>query len=197
MVLLNKKSWIGLAIILIAVYLSGCGPSSEKTAATNTPIPSPTIQITKTPAETAAPTTLDILKAMSPDYQVYFDGEECIVEGPSEINTGEYFIILHNQTDLLLILGLGSYFGEGTFDDHLLWREENCGGQGSRCEDDEGHFFSYLFDTWYFPKKQANEGRETYYRLYDITMERQYYIIVELDGYWPWLCAPIQVSNSP
>jgi hypothetical protein len=156
--LLNKKSWIGLAIILIAVYLSGCGPSSEETAATNTPIPSPTIQITKTPAETAAPTTLEILKAMTPDYQVYFDGEECIVEGPSELNTGEYLFILHNQTDLPAILVLGSYSGEGTVDDHLYWLD---------------------------------------YRLYDITMERQYLIEVFLDGYWGWLCAPIQVSNSP
>lgn len=132
---------------------------------------------------------------MSPDYQVYFDGEECIVEGPSELNTGEYLFVLHNQTDLPAILMLGSYFGEGTFDDHLYWLEENCEGQGSRCEDDDGNMFSYVFVTGYFPKKQANEGRETYYRLYDITMERQYLIEVYLDGYWGWLCAPIQVSK--
>ena len=192
---LNKKSWIGLGIILIALFLSGCGSSPEEITPTYTPIPSSTIQITKTPSGTATPTTLEILKAMTPAYEVYFDGEECIVEGPSEINTGEYFIILHNQTDLPAILGLGSYFGEGTFDEHLLWREENCGGQGSHCEDDEGNEIGYSFATWYFPNKQAHEGRETYYKVYDITLEREYLITVSLDGWWGWLCAPIQVSK--
>ena len=193
----NKGLIIGVIFLIFSFPISGCGPSPEQETSVNTPIPSSTIQITKTPSETARPTTLEILKAMRPDYHVYFDGEECIVEGPSEINTGEYLFILHNQTDLPTILVLGSYFGEGTFDNHLYWLEENCEVQGFHCEDDDGFMFSYVFVTGYFPKKQANEGYETYYRLYDITMERQYLIEVFLDGYWGWLCAPIQVSNSP
>ncbi len=186
----NKKSWISLPIILIALFLSGCGPSPEQKAATNTPIPSPTIQITKPPAGTVTPTILEILKAMNPTYEIYFDGEECIVEGPSELNTGEYFFILHNQDELPATLWLGSYFGEGTFENHLLWREENCEGQGSHCDE-----ISYSFATWNNPKKQAHEGRETYYKVYDIPLEREYFITVSLDGWWGWLCTSIQVSK--
>ena len=203
MTLSTKKSWIGLGIILLTLFIFGCGPTPEEQTAVVQEVSvsestiTPLIQITKTPVRTATPTTLEMFKAMSPDYHVYFDGEECIVEGPSEINTGEYLFILHNQTDLPTILVLGSYFGEGTFDNHLYWLEENCEVQGFHCEDDDGFMFSYVFVTGYFPKKQANEGYETYYRLYDITMERQYLIEVSLDGYWGWLCAPIQVSNSP
>jgi len=193
--LLSKNSRIGLAIILIALFLAGCGSSSEQKAATNLPVPSPTTQNAIISEGTAAPTTLEILKAMTPAYEVYFDGEECIVEGPSELSTGEYFIILHNQTDLPLVLWLGSYFGEGTFDNHLLWREENCGGQGTHCEDDEGNEIGYSFAKWHNPNKQAHEGIETYYKLYDITMERQYFIWVSLDRWWGWNCVPIQVSK--
>jgi len=194
---LNKEMIFGVIILTFGLLISGCGPSPEQEAAPNIDLPSPTVQITKPPAGTAAPTTLEILKAMSPDYHVYFDGEECIVEGPSELNTGEYFIILHNQTDLPLVLWLGSYFGEGTFDNHLLWREENCGGQGTHCEDDEGNEITYSFAKWHNPNKQANEGIETYYKAYDITMERQHFIWVSLDRWWGCNCAPIQVSNSP
>ena len=193
----NKGLIIGVIFLIFSLSISGCGPSPEQETAANTSIPSPTIQIIKTPEGTAAPTTLEILKAMTPSYEVYFDGVECIVEGPSELNTGEYFFILHNQTDPPASLGLGSYFGEGTFDDHLLWREENCGGQGSHCEDDEGQLKTYTYVTRYNPNKVAREGIETYYVVYDITMERQYSIVVYSDGWWSWLCAPIQVSNSP
>ena len=196
MTLLNKKSWIGLGIILVALFLSGCGPASEEQTAAvqevsvSEPTLTPAIQITKTPAGTAPPTTLEMLKALSPDYQIYIDGEECIVEGPSELTTGEYFFILHNQDELPATLWLGSYFSEGTFENHLLWREENCGGQGSHCD-----HISYAFATWYNAKKQAQEGRETYYKVYDITLEREYFIWVSLDGWWGWNCAPIQVSK--
>jgi len=192
---LMKRFNLGWALMLLCILLSACGPSPEQEAPPNTHLPSPTIQITKTPAGTAAPTTLEILKDMDPTYEINFDGEECIVEGPSELNPGEYVVILHNQTDLPLNLWLGSYFGEGTFDDHLLWREENCGGQGTHCEDEEGNEISYTFAKWHNPLKQAQEGKETYFKLYEITLERQYFLWVSLDRWWGWNCAPIQVSK--
>jgi len=192
---LNKGMIFGVLILIFGLVISGCGPSPEQEAAPNIDLPSPTIQITKPPAGTKAPSTLEILKDMDPTYEIFFDGEECIVEGPSELNTGEYLFILNNQTDLPANLSLGSLFGERTFDDYLLWQEENCGGEGSHCEDDDGQYISFEFATWYNPKKQANEGIETQYKLFDINMEREYLIWVDLDMWWGWLCAPIQVSK--
>jgi hypothetical protein len=184
-------------ILLLSILLSGCGPSSAQNAATNTPVPTPNIQIAKTPADTAAPTTLEILKPITPTFEIYIDGEECIVEGPSELSPGEYLFILHNETDLPANVTIGSFFGEKTFDDYLLWREENCGGQGSHCEDDKGQYISYQYARWFNPNKQANEGRETQYKLFEIKLEGEYVITANLDGWWGWICAPIQVSNSP
>ena len=126
---------------------------------------------------------------------MYFDEDGCTVEGPSELKIGEYLIVLHNQTDLPANLWLGSYFGEGTFDNHLKWREEICGGQGTHCEDDEGNEMGYEFLTWHGPIKQAKEGEETYYKIYEVKMKRQYFLWVSSDRWWGWLCSPIQVSN--
>ena len=181
---------IGLFIIMTLFFSSGCGPSLEDQAATSAA--QTAAAVTDTPS---SPTTLDNLKDMDPTYEIFFDGETCIVDGPAELTPGEYMFILHNETDLPATLWLASYFGEGSFDDHLLWKEENCGGQGSHCENAEGNMISYSLISWGNAKKQAQEGIEDYYKIYDISYIREHAIYVSSDGWWGWICAPIQVSN--
>ena len=185
---MKKVLMIIIALVILAILVS-CSP-----AGTNELSPPPE-ETDAQPEVTKKPTTLDQLKEMDPTYEIFFDGEECIVEGPAELTPGEYFFILHNQTDLPAILWLGDYFGEGSFDDHMLWREENCEGQGSHCENEEGIGIDYSNVRWMNAKKQANEGRETYYKLYEFSYQRQHIIYVASDAWWGWLCAPIQISN--
>ena len=185
----DKRSvWLCLLGLAGLVILTSCSPLPEEH-----PLPTETPPEAET-ASTSQPTSLDILKAMDPTFEIFFDGESCVVEGPSEINVGEYLFVLHNDTDLPASITIGSYFGEGSYNDHFQWREENCGGQGTDCKDDNGKNMSYTLATWYSAKRRANEGRQTYFKLFDISMKREHNIWVYSDGIYGWLCAPFIVK---
>lgn len=170
------------------VILTSCSASTSQ---------QPLSTDTATEAESTTssqPTSLDILKAMDPTFEIYFDGESCVVEGPSEINPGEHLFVLHNDTDLPASVTIGSYFGEGSYEDHYQWREENCGGQGSDCKDADGNNMSYTLASWYSAKRSANEGRQTYFKLFDISMKKEHNIWVYSNSIYGWLCAPFNVQ---
>ena len=185
-----------LLYILIAFLSTACGSVQEEVSA-------PSEEVVPTKSE-----TLKELEAMEPTFVVHFDGKECLVEGPSEINTGDHLFVLHNQLELPAAVALGSYFGDGSYEDHFQWREENCagpdsdhfeceencGGQGAHCSDGE-NLISYTHATWYQPKKMATEGRKTYYKLIEIKHEREHVIWVELDRHWGWMCQSFQVTK--
>ena len=182
------RVWIGLLGLIGLVIVTSCNTSTnDPSLATDSPSEIET-------KSTSQPTSLDILKAMDPTFEIYFDGESCEVEGPSEINPGEYLFVLHNDTDLPASVTIGSYFGEGSYENHFQWREENCGGQGTDCKDADGNNISYSLATWYNTKKLAKEGKQTYYKLFDISMKREYNIWVYSDGIYGWLCAPFNVQ---
>lgn len=183
------NTWAGLMIITVVLILPACSPSSGEQ-----PQSSPTPSAAPTKETSSEPSTLDILKELEPTFNVHFDGEDCEVEGPSEIKKGEYLFVLHNQTDLPASVTIGSYFGDGSYQDHFQWREEICGGQGTKCLDEDGNGISYSMATWYSPLKTANEEELTYYKLFKVDMTREYVIWVYSDGWWGWLCAPFQVQ---
>jgi hypothetical protein len=186
-----------ILLIFFTLFSSACGTGSEEAAA---------------PPEDVVPTkseTLKELEAMEPTFVIRFDGKECVVEGPNEVKFGKYLFVHHNLTDLPSTQALGSYFGEGSYDNHFQWREENCGGpesdhfqceencggQGAYCRDVDGDYISYSFATWYNPIKQANDGGKTLYKLFEIDMEREYVIWAYADGRWGWLCDSFQVTK--
>ena len=67
-----------LLFILIAFLSTACGSAQEEVAA-------PSEEVVPTKSE-----TLKELEAMEPTFVVHFDGKECLVEGPSEIKTGDH-----------------------------------------------------------------------------------------------------------
>jgi hypothetical protein len=123
------------------------------------------------------------------------DGKECRVMGPSEIPPGEYLFVLYNLTDSHSNVSVGSYMEGGSYEDHFQWREENCGGQGTDCEEVAGKNISYAFATWYYAKIKANEGEETFYKVFDLTKEREHVIWAYSDWRFGWMCAPFQVTK--
>ena len=168
-------SFLGLAV---SICLTACSPfSGDQT------LPSAAPPLAETTATSSKPTNLDILKEMDPTFGIFIDGEECEVDGQSEIKFGEYLFVLHNDTDLPASMTIGSYFSEGSSQDHSLWREENCGGQGAHCEAEEGTGISYSLATWYNPKKLAQDEESAYIKLFEVNMEREYVIWVYSDHY--------------
>ena len=166
-----------LLVLFLFVFVTGCQSSDVE--------PPPT------PEPTSRPALLQTLEVRTPDFEIFFDDENCTVEGPDEIKIGEYFVVLHNDVDLPAQFFIDRYTGEGSFEDHLAWREEKCGGQGSHCEEED-----------YYPRvallnaiSQANDGHKTYYKVFNFTMPGNYIIGVSKDGWWGWMCKPLTVTN--
>lgn len=195
----SSRKLLIIVLFLIAMLITACGSAPVEETATDTQSPTltliPTKAFTATPAGTSTPTTLEILQAKDPDFEIIFNDQGCTLFGPMEITRGEYLVVLHNQTELPAVLWMANYFGGGSFDDHLRWREENCGGQGTHCEDEDGNEISYSLVAWMGPKLQANVGEEVYYKVYDVKNAREHSFWVSLDRWWGWLCAPVQVNN--
>lgn len=195
----SSRKLLIIVLFLIAMLITACGSAPGEGTATDTQSPTltliPTKAFTATPAGTSTPTTLEILQAKDPDFEIIFNDQGCTLFGPMEITRGEYLVVLHNQTELPAVLWMANYFGGGSFDDHLRWREENCGGQGTHCEDEDGNEISYSLVAWMGPKLQANVGEEVYYKVYDVKNAREHSFWVSLDRWWGWLCAPVQVNN--
>ncbi len=195
----SSRKLLIIVLFLIAMLITACGSVPVEETLTDAPLPTltliPTKAFTATPAGTSTPTTLEILRARDPDFEIIFNDQGCTLFGPKEITRGEYLVVLHNQTELPAVLWMENYFGGGSFDDHLRWGEENCGGQGTHCEDEDGNAISYSKVTWMGPKKQANDGIKTYYKVYDVKQAREHSFWVSLDRWWGWLCAPVQVSK--
>jgi hypothetical protein len=188
-----------IVLFLVALLITACGSAPVEETAPDTQSPTLTLMPTKastaTPAGTSTPTTLEILQDKDPDFEIIFNDEGCTLFGPMEITRGEYLVVLHNQTELPAVLWMENYFGGGSFDDHLRWREENCGGQGTHCEDEDGNEISYSLVTWMGPKLQAHDGIQTYYKIYEVKQAREHSFWVSLDRWWGWLCAPVQVNK--
>lgn len=195
----SSRKLLIIVLFLIAMLITACRSVPVEETATDTQSPTltliPTKAFTATPAGTSTPTTLEILQAKDPDFEIIFNDEGCTLFGPKEITRGEYLVVLHNQTELPAVLWMANYFGGGSFDDHLRWREENCGGQGTHCEDEDGNEISYSLVAWMGPKLQANVGEEVYYKVYDVKQAREHSFWVSSDRWWGWLCASIDVSK--
>jgi hypothetical protein len=195
----TSRKLLIIVLFLITMLITACGSAPVEETAIDDPLPTltlvPTIAFTATPAGTPTPTTLDILQAKDPDFEIIFNDQGCTLFGPMEITRGEYLVVLHNQTELPAVLWMENYFGGGSFDDHLRWREENCGGQGTHCEDEDGNEISYSLVTWMGPKLQAHDGIQTYYKIYEVKQAREHSFWVSLDRWWGWLCAPVQVNK--
>lgn len=198
---IRVKVVIFILFLLLIILCSACSPTEEKSAVVptekikedSTEVQQPSA--TPEPSPTAKSTTLDFLQSLEPDFEVFFDGEDCVVEGPSEISLGEYLVVVYNETEINTQGWMANYHKEGSFDDHLLWREENCGGQGTHCEDENGVGISYNLVSWMFPTKQARDGAESHYTLWEVKQTREHSIVVTDDREFEWLCSAIQVNK--
>ncbi len=188
--------------------LCACGPSPEELAATsfvetdaaanNTSFlatPESAVTLTSIPEQRQKPTMLEILQAREPDFIITIIDKRCMVEGPSEMHPGEYLAALYNQTDLPAVLWMANYRRGGSYEDHLRWREENWGGQGTYCENEGDGEIGYSLVGWMNAKQQAQDGIETYYKVYDVKITREHLFFVSLDRYFGWLCVPVQVKK--
>ncbi len=152
---------------------------------TSTPLPEPTQK----------PPMLATLENMEPDFEIFFDGVDCLVTGPSQVTLGEHNFILHNASDLIATLWVAVYQSEGSFEDHLAWRDENgCAHPGARCEDEDGNLKSYSLIRWLNAIKQAQEGTSVYYKVYDLNMPQEHLIYIGSNNVG-WLCVPFKVGN--
>lgn len=192
---MDRKSILLISFLLTCLVFTACSNAQNEqdindvsqsgVEPTSTLLPEPT---QKLPA-------LATLENMVPDYEIFFDGVTCRVEGPNQISLGEHNFILHNTSDLSATLWVAPYTGEGSFEAHLAWREQNkCAQPGARCEDEDGNLESYDQIRWVNAVKQAKEGTSIYYKVYDLTSSGEYLIYVGSNNLG-WLCMPFSVGS--
>jgi len=107
---LHKFSQQVMGAMLVGLLLVGCGAP----AATPTPIQ---------PTETSKPTSEPPPETVA-EFEVTFDGNDCTVSGPTELQAGEHTFIFVDHADVRGELWL-VYLEDGkTFQDHLDGQSE-------------------------------------------------------------------------
>jgi hypothetical protein len=149
---------------------------------------SPTAQ---TPLETSTPDVKATLIASPPTFEITFDGNNCIVDGPEEITTGEHLFVLHDLSDLSAYHVVQRMFSDHSFEEEKKWVEENCGPPGSHCVKDSGRVAGYQ------EKKQVYDEDGDLYKLIDLTFEVEHAIWVGNPKMEWWPCGSFQVVAAP
>jgi hypothetical protein len=179
-----------IAAFLLATYLL---TSSSCTAAqsTNTPL---------SPASSIAPTTLHsgtptvdakaTLFSSDPSIEVSFDGNECIVDGPSEVPTGAHVFVFRNTMDHPVFLVPVRHYEGNSWEDALDWVEENCGPPGTFCDVRASWMAGVAYE------KSAFDGLVTRYQQYDLAIEAEYSLWAETSGGRLWPCGPVFVVGN-
>jgi len=86
-----------------------------------------------TPGTSHPPTpgVIATMLATDPTLELTFNGEECVVDKPDEIPVGRHVFVFHNESDLDMHMVIMRYYPGNTWEDGLIWIEENCGPSGT------------------------------------------------------------------
>ena len=141
--------------------------------------------------ETSTPDAKAALLASPPTFEITFDGNNCIVNGPEEITAGEHLLVFHDQSNLSAYQVVQRMFSDHSFEKEKAWVEENCGPPGTRCVKDSGKVFGY------FAKKQAFDDEGALYKLFDFTFETEHAIWAGTPKLEWWPCGSFQVIAAP
>jgi hypothetical protein len=116
-----KRSQKALWGILILLMLVGCNSYKDvpevQPIDTSTPTP-------LTPTDTSGPPTPTLVEEPILFGEVTFDGNECTVEGPSEVPRGAYYFILNDESDKKLKVFLNQILEGKMFENLVDWQEE-------------------------------------------------------------------------
>jgi len=150
---------------LVSVSLVGCAAATPEA-----PTPEPT------------PIPEDTSDASPPPIEITWDGNECIVSGPSEVPTGQYLFIWNNLSDEPAVEFWVSQILDGkTYQDVL------------DLQDEPGD---------YVPKPSFISNAPGYFDNDDevwrimLGESGDYYIVLG-HKHWMWHCVPLQVFEAP
>lgn len=124
-------------------------------------------------------------------FEITFDGETCVVDGPEEVTMGEHMLVLHDRSDLSAYHVVVRHYPDHSFEDEMKWVEENCGPPGSYCDGDSGLIAGYQ------PSKSTIDAEGNSYKLIDFAFEAEHSLWVGTpQGYW-WPCSAFFVVAGP
>ena len=126
---------------------------------------------------------------------ITFDGNECVVSGPSELAVGEQPIILKNTTEKNLTLGFNQFLDGHTYQD-LVDHLNQLGGKADISGSDRPDWVNFRATSFMGYEKGETTGEEII-TLY-IKNEGDHGIeLYEIATETVWLCGPIEVVEAP
>ena len=172
--------WIRLLFgCLLLALLAGCATSAQETP-TPEPTPIPTSIPTNTPKPTATP--LALVEAI----EVTFDGNECIVTGPTELPTGEHSFLLKDLSGQAQVLYVPHLLDGKTFQDMVDLQSE------------PGVY--YPKPSWCIHAEATREWIAEGEDLYTFYLNKEGEHAILLGSWYPlslWFCAPLKVMEAP
>jgi len=168
--------WIRLLFgCLLLALLAGCATSAQETP-TPEPTPIPTSIPTNTPKPTATP--LALVEAI----EVTFDGNECIVTGPTELPVGEYDFILKDLSEENVRLWVSLLLDGKTFQDLVDLHEWESGVHWDK-------------PSWVKRADMIRRGDQVF--TFILKKEGEYAIYLGTSQpFMIWFCAPIMIIEA-
>lgn len=163
--------------------------STQEVVSTVAPSPSATVTSTPQPPPTATQDLVSTMVAVGPMIDVFFDGTECTVSGPTEVPTGNLVVRFTNAStaDQLTTPWVGRLYPGKTWQDYVEW----IGVPGS---------YHHETPEWFaIPTivRQVTESSTVSYRQYNLDVVAEYNLTVESPGDHFWPCGPFNVIAAP
>lgn len=168
---------------LICLIVSCSSSTTPAPTITSPPVPQATLIATSTPEpESATNVSLEVI----------FDGDECVVHGPSQLDTGVHEFVLRNQSGERAGLWTGRLYPEKDWEDFLQWFQDNCGPPGSLCPGTDPSWIAWLFEI-----KYINVAPDEFHYQHDLKLEADYILVVSrTSNSHVWPCGTFQVITD-
>ena len=189
----------------LCLFLSSCAglPASKTPASASPSTGSPmstlsaapetlaTVEPSAAPEQMPTPTVdhnlVSTVVASGPMIEVTFDGKECTMNGPSRIPVGGFVLKFNNLTDHSATPWLSRHYPGKTWQDVL----DFLGPPGSYIDETPGWIALLAY------QRSVTERPGVSYRQYNLTLEAEYDIIVEMTSDYFWPCGPFTVQSGP
>lgn len=168
----------------LIIFIVSCSSRLTPTPTiTSPPVPQATLTATSTPEPESA---------TNASLEISFDGDECVVHGPSQLDTGVHEFVLHNQSGERASLWSGRLYPEKDWEDFLQWFQDNCGPPGSLCPGTEAPWIAWLFNI-----KDIKVAPDEFHYQYDLKLEADYFLVVaRTSDSHVWPCGAFQVISA-
>ncbi len=184
-----------MVFLLVALLLvTAC--ATTQPAPTSTPLPPTEPPPTPLPEPTNLPPPEPTETPLSPPlFEVFFDGTDCTVEGPTELPPGDYAFTFIDESEWKGELWLINLDEDKTFQDNLDLQSEP--GEWY-AKPSWAHYDVQVSSQYDLPEDEASEGRRVHTSAWRLNKVAEHTIFCYVPSPVKlWFAAPIWIVETP